>query len=94
MSTPSQKNAGTLAALLMLVAASIGLLALVAMVMPAALGVIAVGVGFALCIVIHYVVWGWWLSNRLGPPTDDTASPAIASASELRGNETASGDLR
>lgn len=61
----SGNNAATFMALGVLILAAIAFLVLVAMVVPSALGVFAVGLGFSMFIAFHYLVWGWWLGDRL-----------------------------
>ncbi len=58
-------NSGTFLALILLLAISAGMLMLTAMVLPQALGLLIVGVGFAMVAAFHYLVWGRWLSSRL-----------------------------
>ena len=62
------RNAATFMALGVLILAAIAFLVLVAMVVPSALGIFAVGLGFSMFIAFHYLVWGWWLSERLNRP--------------------------
>jgi hypothetical protein len=59
----SQSNAATAIALLGLLLISALLLGLMALVLPQVLGVLAVILIFALPAAIHYLVWGWWLSQ-------------------------------
>ena len=51
------------------------LLGLTALVLPALLGVVLVVAGIGLFGVMHYLVWGWWLSGYLqrnpGPESTD-----------------------
>lgn len=62
------RNAATFMALGVLILAAIAFLVLVAMVVPSALGIFAVGLGFSMFIAFHYLLWGWWLSDRLNRP--------------------------
>jgi Flp pilus assembly protein TadB len=59
----SQSNAATAIALLGLLLISALLLGLMALVLPQVLGVLVVILIFAVPAAIHYLVWGWWLSQ-------------------------------
>jgi hypothetical protein len=59
----SHSNAATAIALLGLLLISALLLGLMALVLPQVLGVLVVILIFALPAAIHYLVWGWWLSQ-------------------------------
>lgn len=59
----NQSNAATAIALLGLVLISAALLGLMAMVLPQLLGIIIVVLIFAVPTALHYLVWGWWLSQ-------------------------------
>ncbi len=60
-----QRNAATFAAVTMVLAVSVGLLALVAVVIPAILWFVLVPVGLGGMLVLHYVTWGRWLTETL-----------------------------
>jgi membrane protein implicated in regulation of membrane protease activity len=60
-----QRNSATFAALAMLVLISGGLLALVAFVLPDVLWIVVVVLGLGLSVVLHYLVWGRWLTSFL-----------------------------
>ena len=66
-------NAGTLIALLGIIAIALGLLALIAMIMPGAFGFLAVLFGIFLFGALHYVLWGWWLAKPPGGDDDEAA---------------------
>lgn len=59
----SQANAATAIALLGLVLIAGALLGLMAMVLPQLLGIILVVLIFAVPAALHYLVWGWWMSQ-------------------------------
>ena len=59
----SQSNAATAIALLGLLLISAALLGLMALVLPQLLGILIVILIFAVPAAIHYLVWGWWLSQ-------------------------------
>jgi hypothetical protein len=59
-----QSNAGTAIALFGLLVISGAILALMALVLPQVAGVLAVVLLiFVMPMMLHYVVWGWWLSQ-------------------------------
>jgi Flp pilus assembly protein TadB len=59
----SQSNAATAIALVGLVLVAGALLGLMAMVLPQLLGIVVVVLIFAVPAALHYLVWGWWLSQ-------------------------------
>jgi Flp pilus assembly protein TadB len=61
--TRNQSNAGTAIAMVGLVLMSAAMLGLMALVLPELLGVLVVIVIFAVPAAIHYLIWGWWLSQ-------------------------------
>ena len=68
--TKSEADTRTLMALLMVVLAATLLMALVAMILPGVLGVVLVVGGIGWFAVMHYVLWGWWLSGYLKRQAD------------------------
>ncbi|GDY07290.1 hypothetical protein LBMAG52_07760 [Planctomycetia bacterium] len=60
-----QRNSATFAALAMLLLISAGLLALVAFVLPQVLWLVVIVIGLGLIVVLHYMIWGRWLTSRL-----------------------------
>ena len=60
-----QRNSATFAALAMLLSVSAGLLALVAFVLPQVLWIVLIVVVLGLSVVLHYFVWGRWLTSVL-----------------------------
>jgi hypothetical protein len=67
------RNSATLLALVFLLVAASGLIALVAMVMPLILWLVAVVLGFIALGAFHYLLWGWWAASAAdvsGPPDD------------------------
>lgn len=69
----SQSNAATAIALFGLLLIGGALLGLMALVLPQVVGVLVVVLLlFALPMVLHYLVWGWWLSQmRDNEPEND-----------------------
>lgn len=63
--TKSEADTRTFAALLMIIVIAHGLLGVMALVLPQLLGVVLVVGGIGWFAVMHYVVWGWWLSGYL-----------------------------
>ncbi len=61
----SEADTRTLMALLVVVLAASLLMALIAMILPAVLGIVLVVGGIGWFAVMHYVVWGWWLTGYL-----------------------------
>ena len=61
----SEADTRTLMALLMIVVVASLLMAFIAMILPAVLGIVLVVGGIGWFAVMHYVVWGWWLSGYL-----------------------------
>ncbi|MBW3542338.1 MAG: hypothetical protein KY476_18890 [Planctomycetes bacterium] len=66
---PGRRTA-TLLALVFLIAASVMLLFLVANVLPQFAGLVAVVAGLFSFGALHYLLWGFWLSNMHPPDTD------------------------
>lgn len=60
-----QRNSATFAALAMLLVISAGLLALFALVLPQVLWIVVIAMGLGLSVVLHYVIWGRWLTAML-----------------------------
>lgn len=74
--TSEQRDAGTLIALVAVIAVSAGFLGLTAMVFPQLLVVVALMAGAGLFFVLHYVTWGRALSRiRDEHGFDDTPRP-------------------
>jgi len=65
------RNTATYLALFALVIVAVGLLFLTTLVMPAIAGLALVILGFFGVVALHYVVWGWWLSQRITREEDD-----------------------
>lgn len=63
--TEKQRNSATFAALAVLIALSLGLVALFALVLPQVLWMVLVIFGLGLSIMLHYVIWGRWLTITL-----------------------------
>jgi len=61
----SEADTRTLMALLMVVVIATLLMALIAMILPGVLGIVLVVGGIGWFAVMHYVLWGWWLSGYL-----------------------------
>ncbi len=66
-----QRNSATFAALMMVLLVSGGLLGLIAFVLPQVLWIGLVAAGLGLSVVVHYLVWGRWLSSVLREESDD-----------------------
>ncbi len=64
-----EHNAATMLALLGLTVLGAGLLLLAALVIPQVLGILLVVGGLFFFCVLHYMVWGRWMSNT--PDEDD-----------------------
>lgn len=60
-----QRNSATFAALAMLLVISAGLLTLFALVLPQVLWIVVIAIGLGLSVVLHYVIWGRWLTAVL-----------------------------
>ena len=60
-----QRNSATFAAMGMLLLISAGLLGLVAIVLPQVLWLVVIAIGLGLSVVLHYVIWGRWLTSVL-----------------------------
>ena len=60
-----QRNSATFGALAMLLLISAGLLGLVAIVLPQVLWLVVIAIGLGLSVVLHYFVWGRWLTAKL-----------------------------
>jgi hypothetical protein len=65
----AQRNAATCLAMFGLVAMGLALIGFTALVLPQIRGLLLVVAGIAAFILLHYVTWGYWLSNQ--PRTDD-----------------------
>jgi len=65
MASTESREAGTWGALVALLVVSFGLLGLIALVTPHLLGVVLVVGGLGGFVVMHYVLWGWWLGQSL-----------------------------
>ena len=61
----SEADARTFAALVMMIVVAHSLLGVMALVLPQLLGVVLIVAGFVWFAVMHYVLWGWWLSGYL-----------------------------
>jgi hypothetical protein len=71
-----QSNSGTILALFGLLLIGGALLGLVTLVMPQAMAIILVIGGlFVVPLVLHYLTWGWWLSQMKDESAADR--PAI-----------------
>ena len=73
-----QRNQATFAALSLVLLVVFGLVALVAFVIPAVLWFVLVPIGLGLLMVMHYLLWGRWLTAALRdqPPADDSFAKA------------------
>ena len=60
-----QRNAATFSAMAVVVFVSLGLLGLVALVLPQVLWILLIAAGMGLFAVLHYVLWGRWLTAKL-----------------------------
>jgi cytochrome bd-type quinol oxidase subunit 2 len=70
--TGNQSNAATAIALFGLVLISAMILGLMALVLPELLGVLVVILIFAVPAALHYLIWGWWLSQkRIDEPDEE-----------------------
>ncbi|TXT23458.1 MAG: hypothetical protein FD138_3245 [Planctomycetota bacterium] len=69
-----QRNSATFGALAMLLLVSAGLLGLVAIVLPQVLWLVVIAICLGLSVVLHYFVWGRWLSAKLH--AEDEQQPA------------------
>jgi Flp pilus assembly protein TadB len=68
-----QSNAGTAIALFGLIVISGAILALMSLVLPQVAGILLVVlVIFVIPMALHYLVWGWWLSQMKEPEEDET----------------------
>lgn len=61
----SEADTRTLSALLMVVFVATLIMALIAVILPGVLGIVLVVGGIGWFAVMHYVLWGWWLSGYL-----------------------------
>jgi fatty acid desaturase len=77
-----QRNSATFAALAMLAVISAGLLGLIAFVLPQALWLVVVAIGLGLSVVMHYFLWGRWLSAKLHAEEDAAQRAKDDAASE------------
>jgi len=79
-----QSNSGTILALFGLLMIGGALLGLVTLVMPQAMAIVLVIGGlFVIPLVLHYLTWGWWLSqmkdeNPADAPTVKRPPPSSA----------------
>ena len=64
-------NSATFLALIGLLVVGGGLLALAAVVNIAFFGIVIVVFSFGLIGLLHYLLWGWWLSNLTGEEKDE-----------------------
>ena len=60
-----QQNTATFSAMAIVVFVSLGLLGLVALVLPQVLWILLIAAGMGLFAVLHYVLWGRWLTAKL-----------------------------
>ena len=60
-----QRNTATFSAMAIVVFVSLGLLGLVALVLPQVLWILLIAAGMGLFAVLHYVLWGRWLTAKL-----------------------------
>lgn len=70
-----QRNSATFAALAMLLLISAGLLGLVAFVLPQVLWLVVIVIGLGVGVVLHYVIWGRWLTAKLREEDERQQSP-------------------
>ncbi len=68
--TKSEADQRTFAAVLMVFGVANSLLGVMALVLPQVLGVVLVVGGIGWFAVMHYVLWGWWLSGYLKRQAD------------------------
>lgn len=82
-------NLATMIALFGLLAIAAGLLGLMALVLPHLLGIVVVVFTlFAGPIALHYLVWGWWLSQLKDEnPDDDESRSGVLAASNATADE-------
>lgn len=76
-----QRNNATFAALTMVLTVVCGFVVLVAFVIPDVLWFVLVPMGLGLMMVLHYVLWGRWLTGALRdrePPQETNAKPVRA----------------
>ncbi len=59
----ARSDMATAIALLGLVIIALGLLGLMALVLPQVLGIVIVILIFVVPAALHYLVWGWWMSQ-------------------------------
>lgn len=70
-SSRPQSNAGTAIALFGLLLVSGAILGLMSLVLPQVAGVLLVILLiFVFPMILHYLVWGWWLSQMKEDPED------------------------
>lgn len=60
---PDQANAATALALAGLLVIGLSLLGLIAVVLPFVRGIILIALLVLIPAAVHYLVWGWWLSQ-------------------------------
>ena len=80
-----QRDNATFAALTMVFVVVSGLVALIAFVIPAVLWFVLVPAGLGILMVLHYLLWGRWLSaalrdqdhadDAIAPPKDESNRP-------------------
>jgi hypothetical protein len=70
-----QSNSGTILALFGVILIGGALLGLVALVMPQVMGIVVVVGGlFIVPLVLHYLTWGWWLSQMKDERAEDESA--------------------
>jgi len=67
----ANRDTGTFLALFGLLAIAIGLIVLCAMVLPQMAGFVTVVLGLFCFGVLHYLLWGWWMTGRHPQERDD-----------------------
>ena len=83
--TDDQRNTATFSALALVIFLGLGLLGLVALVLPQVLWMLLIAAGMGLFAVLHYVLWGRWLTAKLRdaePPSTPTRSVSEDERSE------------
>ena len=76
-----QRNSATFAALTMVLAVVCGFVALVAFVIPSVLWFVLVPMGLGLMMVLHYLLWGRWLTAALRKQEESVEASTAASSS-------------
>lgn len=69
-SRTARSDAATAIALLGLIVLGAGLLGLMALVLPQLLGIVIVVLIFAVPAALHYLIWGWWMSQMRDEEAD------------------------